>query len=58
VEVDVRTYERRSVEIEALPGEEGWWVVLAGVEAGEPVVVNGAFTLKAELAKGGFGDVD
>ena len=30
--------------------------VLAGLEAGQPYVANGAFTLKAQLAKGAFGD--
>lgn len=58
VEVGPRSYERRAVEIEIVPGEEGWILLLAGVEAGETVVIRGAFTLKAELAKEGFGDVD
>lgn len=30
--------------------------VLAGLEAGQPYVAHGAFTLKAQLAKGAFGD--
>ena len=58
VEVGPRSYERRPVEVELVPGQEGWLVVRAGLSAGEPVVVRGAFTLKSELAKAGFGDVD
>jgi hypothetical protein len=30
--------------------------ILTGLEPGEPVVVRGAFTLKAELTAGDFGD--
>lgn len=38
---------------EELPG--GMVTVVSGVEVGDPVVIAGAFTLKAELAKGEFG---
>ncbi len=38
---------------EELPG--GMVAIVAGLLAGDPVVVAGAFTLKAELAKGEFG---
>ena len=30
--------------------------ILAGLEMGQPYVARGAFTLKAQLAKGAFGD--
>ena len=30
--------------------------ILSGVEAGDPIVVEGAFALKSELQKGAFGD--
>lgn len=53
VEVEPGAFERRSVEVEALG--DGGLVVLSGLAAGERVVVEGAFTLKSELAKGEFG---
>lgn len=53
VEVAPRTFERRAVEVESLG--DGELVVLSGVSAGERVVIEGAFTLKSELAKGEFG---
>jgi len=58
VEVDVRTYRRRPVQVEVVPGLAGWLAIPSGLSAGEPVVVRGAFTLKSELAKASFGDVD
>lgn len=57
VEVAPRTYERRAVEV-APGGAAGRVVVASGVAAGEPVVVRGAFTLKSELGKAGFGGHD
>jgi cobalt-zinc-cadmium efflux system membrane fusion protein len=57
VEVAPRSYERRAVEV--APGSAaGRVVVTSGVAAGEPVVVRGAFTLKSELGKAGFGEDD
>lgn len=47
-------FRARPVELgESLDG--GRVQILAGLEAGEPVVVAGAFTLKSELSKGEFG---
>ena len=56
VEVGERSFERRAVEPTPLAGEEGWVAVPSGLAAGERVAVRGAFTLKAELAKGAFGE--
>jgi RND family efflux transporter MFP subunit len=62
VEVGERTYERRVVEITSLtpPGSvspsEDRVVVHRGLAAGERVVVDGAFTLKSELAKAELGE--
>lgn len=53
VELEPGTFERRSVQVEPLG--DGDVVVLSGLEAGERVVVEGAFTLKSELAKDEFG---
>lgn len=53
VEVGPRTFERRAVEVEALG--EGELIVHSGLEPGERLVVQGAFTLQSELAKGEFG---
>lgn len=53
VEVAPRTFERRYVDVE--PAGEGELVVRSGLAAGERLVVSGAFTLRSELAKGGFG---
>jgi RND family efflux transporter MFP subunit len=54
VETGERTFERRAVEVEPLGG--GQVMVRSGVTGGERVAVRGAFTLKAELAKGEFGE--
>jgi RND family efflux transporter MFP subunit len=60
VEVGPRTFERRVIEITSLtpPGSaeatERRVAVQSGLVAGERVVVNGAFTLKSELAKAGL----
>jgi RND family efflux transporter MFP subunit len=54
VETGPRTFERRAVEVEPLGAGEV--VVRAGLSGGERVAVRGAFTLKAELAKGEFGE--
>jgi RND family efflux transporter MFP subunit len=57
VEVGARTYERRAVEI--APGAPAGRVgVLSGIQPGERVVTRGAFTLKSELGKAGFGGHD
>lgn len=53
VEVAPRTFERRDVEATPLGNDEV--VIVAGLESGERVVVEGAFTLKSELAEGEFG---
>ncbi len=53
VEVEPRAFEQRAVEVEPLGN--GYVVVMSGLEDGERVVVEGAFTLKSELAKGEFG---
>jgi len=53
VEVGPRTFERRAVEVEALGEDE--LVVLSGLAPGERLVIQGAFTLKSELAEGEFG---
>ncbi len=61
VEVGPRTYERRVIQVTSLtpPGSveptARRVVVQQGLSAGERVVVNGAFTLKSELAKAGLG---
>ena len=46
------TYQKHLIKTGAKGG--GRVEVLAGVEAGEPVVVQGGFTLKSELEKGAF----
>jgi cobalt-zinc-cadmium efflux system membrane fusion protein len=46
-------YQRHLVKTGAKGG--GRTEILAGLEAGEPVVVQGGFTLKSELEKGGSG---
>ncbi len=50
VEVKPGTYEARPVSVEPLP--DGRARVLSGLAAGDRVVIDGAFTLKSELAKG------
>ncbi len=45
-------FERREVEVGKV--NMGMLPILAGVKAGEPVVVKGAFVLASELAKAGF----
>lgn len=58
VEVGPNSYERRNVKVESLAPAGAMYPagrdvrVLAGVRAGERVVVQGAFILKSELAKG------
>jgi cobalt-zinc-cadmium efflux system membrane fusion protein len=54
VETGERTFEPRAVQVEPLGGGEV--VVRAGLAGGERVAMRGAFTLKAELAKGEFGE--
>jgi len=62
VEVGPRTYERREVQIVsaapqgAATAAGGRVVVRSGLAAGERVVVQGAFTLKSELAKASLGE--
>lgn len=62
VEVGPNTFERRSVEVGTLtpPGSltpiEGAMAVRRGLAAGDRVVVDGAFTLKSELAKASLGE--
>lgn len=58
VEIGQRAYERRMVEVEPLAGDDDVQVVRSGLEAGEPVVVRGAFALKSDLEKDAFGDDD
>ena len=62
VEVGPNTFERREVEVGSLtpPGSmtpvEGRVAVRRGLAAGERIVVEGAFTLKSELAKASLGE--
>lgn len=62
VEVGPNTFERREVEVSSLtpPGSmtpvEGRVAVRRGLSAGERIVVEGAFTLKSELAKASLGE--
>ena len=62
VEVGLRTYERREVEIASLTPQgssvssSGRVAVRQGLQAGDRVVTHGAFTLKSELAKAGLGE--
>ena len=62
VEVGPNTFERREVEVGSLtpPGSmtpvEGRMAVRRGLAAGERIVVEGAFTLKSELAKASLGE--
>lgn len=56
VRLGPEAFERRPVTL-GQPAE-GWVPVTSGLEAGEPVVVRGAFSLKAEQAKESFGDAD
>ena len=62
VEVGTRTFERREVTTSSLapPGSAtpgaNRVIVRSGLSAGDRVVVNGAFTLKSELAKGELGE--
>lgn len=63
VEIGPRTYERRPVElasgIVAGAGTAGSRVsVVSGLDADDRVVIRGAFTLKAELAKATLVDED
>ena len=55
VEVEPRTFERRTVETTPLNGGSRL-AVRSGLAAGERVVIRGAFTLKSELGKAAFGD--
>lgn len=43
-------------DVEAGPAVAGWVPIAKGLAAGEPVVVKGSFTLKAELTKESFGE--
>jgi RND family efflux transporter MFP subunit len=62
VQTGERTFERREVRVESLslPGSvrtAGSRVrVLDGLQAGEKVVIRGAFTVKSELSKAAFGE--
>jgi multidrug efflux pump subunit AcrA (membrane-fusion protein) len=61
VETAPYTYERRLIELAANDARFGGVgakevVIHGGVRPGERVVVNGAFTLKSELAKAGFAE--
>lgn len=56
IEMQDRTYLRQPVAVEPIPGGGGLVAVVDGLAGGETVVVRGAFTLSAELAKAGFGD--
>lgn len=62
VEIAPRTFERRLVQVASLeaPGASqpltNRVVVRSGLEAGERVVVRGAFTLKSELGKASLGE--
>jgi multidrug efflux pump subunit AcrA (membrane-fusion protein) len=61
VEVAPRTYERRTVDVEAavvpgLPQASHRVVIRTGLVAGDRVVTHGAFTLKSELTKSSFGE--
>ena len=62
VEVGERAFERREVQVASLapPGSavptSDRVAVRSGLAAGDRVVVNGAFTLKSELAKAGLGE--
>jgi RND family efflux transporter MFP subunit len=53
VEVGPRAYERREVQVAPASGDRV--AVTAGLAAGDRVVTRGAFTLKSELGKAGFG---
>lgn len=55
VEVGPRTFEQRAVDVMPI-GDGSRLAVRDGLAPGERVVVRGAFTLRSELAKGGFGD--
>lgn len=52
-EADTR-FEKRAVQ--AGTAVDGWVPVSSGIQAGDPVVVKGSFTLKAELTKEAFGE--
>lgn len=61
VEAGPYTYERRVIELASNDARFGGVgakevVVHGGIRSGERVVVNGAFTLKSELAKAGFAE--
>ena len=62
VEVGARSFERREVTVSSLapPGSTtpgaNRMIVRSGLAAGDRVVVQGAFTLKSELAKGELGE--
>lgn len=49
-------FEKRAIKVGTPTG--GLQPVLEGLREGEPVVVDGGITLKAELLKGSFGDED
>jgi multidrug efflux pump subunit AcrA (membrane-fusion protein) len=55
VEIGPRTFEQRAVDVVQI-GDGSQLHVREGLAPGERLVVRGAFTLKSELAKGGFGD--
>ena len=54
VEEEPGRFEAKPVQTETLP--DGRLNVTAGLEEGDRVVVEGAFTLKSELAKGELGE--
>lgn len=54
VRTGAETFQRRVLQLG--PKSGGSFPVLAGLKAGEPVVVAGGFILKSELLKEGFGE--
>jgi RND family efflux transporter MFP subunit len=62
VQVEPNAFERRVVDVASLTPAgsmfpvQGRIAVRSGLEAGDLVVVSGAFTLKSELAKAGLGE--
>lgn len=54
VQTGADTFEKRVIEVGA--GAGGWVPVLAGLKAGERVVVEGAFMLKSKLKSGLIGE--
>jgi cobalt-zinc-cadmium efflux system membrane fusion protein len=53
VQEEAEEFERRDVTLGR--ASDGMVEIVAGLEAGEPVVVQGAFDLKSELLRGAVG---